>query len=111
MVQQPQRSASASQVEWLDELFESIDRRDARGFTTFLTEDASFRFSNEPAVVGRPAIEAAVQEFFAALAGLSHRITLAADLGAHFICRGETTYTRLDGSQVTVPTIYNLPAD
>lgn len=103
MVQQPQRSASASQVEWLDELFECIDRRDARGFTAFLTEDASFRFGNSPAVVGRPAIEAAVEEFFAALAGLSHRITLAADLGAHFICRGETTYTRLDGSQVTVP--------
>ena len=103
MAQQQPRSSAAGQADWLDDLFACIDRRDAAGFTRFLTEDASFRFGNAPAVVGRPAIEAAVSEFFGMLGGLRHRITLAADLGAHFLCRGETTYTRRDGSEVTVP--------
>ena len=103
MAQHFKRAETVTHANWVEDLFNCIDRRDAAGFTAFLAEDASFRFGNAPAVVGRDAIKAAVTGFFAAIAGLSHRVTLSADLGAHFLCRGDATYTRLDGSQITLP--------
>lgn len=103
MTQQPDSASTPKLDIWIKNLFDCIDRRDAAGFAAFLTHDASFRFGNAPAVTGSAAIEAAVAGFFAALGGLSHRVTLSADLGEHVVCRGDTTYTRIDGSQVTVP--------
>ena len=88
---------------WIDDLFTCIDRRDAAGFAQFITPDGQFRFGNAPAVVGRENVEAAVAGFFGAIGGLTHRVTLTADLESFVVCRGEATYTRLDGSTITLP--------
>ena len=48
---------------FIRQLLTTIDSRDAKAFAAFLTSDASFRFGNHPAVVGREAIEAAVGDF------------------------------------------------
>ena len=87
----------------LEPLFAAIDARDATAFAGFLTENASFRFGSAPATRGRAGIEAAVSDFFASLAGLSHVIDAVVSKGDRLFCEGETTYTRHDGRQVTVP--------
>lgn len=88
---------------WIDALFSAIDRRDAERFVGFLTEDACFAFGNLPAVAGRAAIRDFVAGFFAGIRAVSHRVPDVWQADDTVICRGEVTYTRHDGSTLTVP--------
>ncbi len=84
-------------------LFAAIDAKDPEAFVGFLTGDALFRFGSAPAVQGRDAICAAVGAFFDSIAGLSHVVNKTLVDGATMVCEGEVTYTRLDGTSVTLP--------
>ncbi|MGP8032938.1 MAG: nuclear transport factor 2 family protein [Steroidobacteraceae bacterium] len=88
---------------FIRELLATIDARDAEAFGGFLTSDASFRFGNHPAVVGREAIEATVGNFFTAIKGVSHRLDEQWSVPDVVICTGLVTYTRHDGSTLQVP--------
>ena len=92
-----------SQASMLQDLFRTIDARDSRKFTSFLTPDATFRFGNAPAISGHAAIEQAVAGFFASLKALSHRLIATWEQGDSLALQGEVTYTRHDGSQITLP--------
>lgn len=89
--------------ERMNDLFAAIDRRDADGFVAFLTENASFRFGNAPAVIGRDNIRACVSKFFSQIKGLRHCVLEVLECPGKVICEGEVTYTRLDDKQVTLP--------
>ena len=84
-------------------LFRAIDARDATAFVGFLTDDAVFRFGSAPAVTGREAIRAAVEDFFDSIADLSHAIHNTLRDGDTLVCEGIVTYTRLDGSRIAIP--------
>jgi ketosteroid isomerase-like protein len=84
-------------------LFAAIDARDGAGFVSYLTEDAVFRFGSAPPVQGRNAIQAAVEGFFTTIAGCSHTITNTLNQGDMIVCEGDVTYTRHDGSKITLP--------
>ena len=84
-------------------LFAAIDRKDPDAFAAYLTEDAAFRFGSAPPVHGRAAIAEAVGKFFESVAALSHELNLFVVDESTIVCEGETTYTRHDGSTVTVP--------
>ena len=88
---------------WWGRLLGVIDARDADGFVAFLTPDAEFRFGNAPAVRGREAIRAAVAGFFSVIGGCRHRLIGSWNGPGTAVCEGEVTYTRLDGSTVTIP--------
>lgn len=88
---------------WIDALFSVIDRKDAVAFAGFLAEDARFCFGNLPAVEGRAAIRDFVAAFFAGIRAVSHRVPDVWQADDTVICRGEVTYTRHDGSTLTVP--------
>jgi len=89
--------------ELLRRLFTAIDAKDTETFVSCITEDGSFRFGSAPAVHGSEAIAEAVDGFFSTIAGLRHQITRTmADDDALFV-EGTVTYTRHDGSEVTVP--------
>ena len=98
---------------WWDRLFAIIDARDADGFVAALTADAEFRFGNAPAVRGREAIRAAVAGFFSAIAACRHRLLASWDSPGTTVCEGEVTYTRHDGSTVTLPfaNVFELRGD
>jgi ketosteroid isomerase-like protein len=87
----------------LEELFRAVDTRDASGFVEFLAPDAVFRFGNAPIITGRAAISTAVSEFFRSIAGLDHRLLGRWADGDSMACHGEVTYSRHDGSTVTLP--------
>lgn len=90
-------------TEWLDGLFGAIDSADATTFGTYLTEDAVFRFGNGPPVHGRAAIEQAVRHFFASIRRSRHRIGRVWSTAEAVALEGTVTYTRLDGSELTLP--------
>lgn len=87
----------------IEELFSAIDSNDAKRFVEFLTDDAVFRFGSAPAVHGRDAIEQAVSGFFSTISGCRHALHTSWTGPDSFACEGEVTYTRLDGSEVTLP--------
>ncbi len=87
----------------LDALFSAIDAMDLDRFLACLTEDAEFRFGSAPPVHGRTAINEAVGGFFASNAGLTHRLDKTLSSGDTLVCEGEVTYTRHDGSRITLP--------
>ncbi len=84
-------------------MFAAIDRKDTEAFVGYLTDDAVFRFGSAPAVRGRDAIREAVDGFFGSISGSKHTISNTLEKGSTRVCEGEVTYTRLDGSEVTLP--------
>ena len=87
----------------LRNLFAAIDAKDTERFLGFLTNEATFRFGSAPAVQGRDAIRAAVDGFFQSIAGCRHVLLQTVADDDVLVCEGEVTYTRHDGSQLTVP--------
>jgi limonene-1,2-epoxide hydrolase len=86
-----------------DKLFASIDGMDTESFLSFIATDATFRFGSSPAVTGHSAIRQSVESFFSMFAALHHALhRLVAD-GNAVVCEGEVTYTRHDGSEITLP--------
>lgn len=99
----PPKSGSADASRWLRQLFAAIDSRDTARFLEFLTEDATFRFGNQPALRGKPAIHAAVQGFFDSIKACRHEVAAHWRHPDSIVCHGRVTYTRIDDKQVTVP--------
>jgi limonene-1,2-epoxide hydrolase len=87
----------------LDDLFASIDEKNVKRFLRFLTDDATFRFGSAEPVNGHAEIREAVEGFFATITGSKHVLgTIIAD-GGTLVCEGEVTYTRHDGTEITLP--------
>ena len=94
-----------NQNQWLAELFAAIDRKDTEAFVGFLARDAQFRFGSQPVVSGSEQIAEAVDQFFASIAALSHRVDTIFEAENGIAVEGEVTYTRHDHSIVTLPFI------
>lgn len=95
--------AAAGDRALLDRLFSAIDSTSTEELLACIAPDASFRFGSMPQVEGHAAIGSTVEGFFSSIAALSHRIDrVIADDGT-LICEGDVTYTRHDGSQLTLP--------
>lgn len=85
------------------EVYRAVDSADVDRLLGYMTDDASFRFANIPAVQGKKAIGEFLGGFYQAIKGLSH-----ADLEYWYAenvwsAMGKVTYTRHDGSALTVP--------
>jgi ketosteroid isomerase-like protein len=105
--------ASQPDRAWWERVLAVVDAGDANDFVQLLAPDARFRFGNAPAIVGHEAIQAAVAAFFAAIASSRHRLIGTWSGAGTAVCEGEVTYTRHDGSEVSVPfvNIFELRAD
>ena len=87
----------------ITELFQTIDKKDHIGFSRFLTHDCLFRFGNHPEVAGSENIQEYIKGFFNSISGLSHVLLSQWEVNEAIICHGNVTYTRMDGSTLTVP--------
>ena len=98
-----QKGIEVEDAGWVRQLFDCVDAMDTEGFLGYLADDAIFRFGSSPAVAGKEAIGETVEGFFATIKGLSHEIVETWLQGETVICQGQVTYTRTDGSEVTIP--------
>lgn len=87
----------------ITDLFREIDDKELQAFVSYLDPDCIFRFGNYPAVTGVKEIEMFVASFFKLVDILSHEITESWDIPGGVICHGRVSYTRKDGSKLTVP--------
>ncbi len=87
----------------LDDLFKTIDAKNVNGFLEFLSQNASFRFGNAPTIQGHDAIGETIGAFFDSIEALKHDLNRIWTHETSIVCDGEVTYTRKDGSQLTVP--------
>lgn len=92
----------AAQFE-LQALFDSIDEKNVDAFMRFLSDGASYRFGNADPIVGKASIADSVRGFFDSIRALRHDVEASWVAGAKVICHGRTTYTRHDGSTLTIP--------
>jgi ketosteroid isomerase-like protein len=88
---------------WVKQLFAAIDREDADGFVSFLTEDARFRFANAPVIRNRENIRNAVALFFSSITSSRHHILNVWEQDGVVICEGEVNYIRQNGSELSLP--------
>lgn len=87
----------------INALFAAIDAKDSQTFSDFLTDDCVFRFGNQAAVEGLEAVQAYVTYFFDSVQALSHTLLQQWETEDGVVCHGTVTYTRHDGSLLTVP--------
>ena len=84
-------------------LFVAIDAMDTEGFLGFIAADAEFRFGSAPPIQGHDGIREAIDGFYSSIAALSHDLQRIVAQDDTVICEGEVTYTRHDGSTITLP--------
>ena len=96
-----------------ESLFDDIDSMEPERFTQHLAKDAVMRFGNAEPVHGRDTIRDVWAGFCDGIAGVRHALIEQWEQGAATIVEADVTYTRKDGSEVTVPvvTIYRAPGD
>jgi hypothetical protein len=88
---------------WVHQLLKTVDARDANGFVSYLTEKAHLRLGNGPVVTGKDKIRETISGFFSSIKALKHVILETWAQSDVVILQGEATYTRKDGSQITLP--------
>jgi ketosteroid isomerase-like protein len=90
----------------LTALLGAIDRLDAARFGEFLSEDASYTFSNFDTVVGREAIVESAAAFFETVSALHHEILdVVTDDKGGFAVRVAITFDLPDGRSLTLPAV------
>lgn len=87
----------------INQLFKAIDSKDAKTFLTFLAPSCIFRFGNIAPVTGKHDIELSVNAFFESLESLTHEICDVWNVSDGVVCHGNVSYTRKDGTVLTVP--------
>lgn len=87
----------------LDGLFAAIDSADTDAFLGYLTSECTFRFGSSPALAGHAAVRAGVDGFFGSIAGCRHVLRKVLGDGRTLVCEGNVTYTRHNGTDVTLP--------
>jgi ketosteroid isomerase-like protein len=86
-------------------MFADIDRMDADAWATYLADDATMRFGNEPPIHGRQGCRDALAAFYETIDGVSHSVVGQWEPDGAGIVESEVTYTRKDGKRVTVPVV------
>jgi ketosteroid isomerase-like protein len=86
-------------------LFADIDSMEPDRFAAHLADDVSFRFGNAEPVHGRDNVQATWAGFCETVDGVSHEIVEQFESGNATIAESFVTYTKKDGTQVTVPVV------
>lgn len=89
--------------QWINGLFSAIDSKDTETFMSFLAPACVFRFGNMAPVAGKENIETSVNDFFKTIKSLAHELTDIWDIPEGKVCHGLVTYTRNNGTVLTVP--------
>jgi ketosteroid isomerase-like protein len=87
------------------DMFAAVDRKDARGLTSFMTEDGIFLFGNMPAAIGHDVIASAAQGFFDGIGSLRHDFVAFYDQGDTWIIEQVVHYVDQWGRAHSLPCV------
>ena len=88
---------------FVSEVYQSIDKADAKRFASFITPYGSFQFANVPAVKGNKAVEEFVDGFFKSLKGISHSNLEWWSTQDVIFVNGNVKYLRHNNTALEVP--------
>ena len=94
--------------EWMTEYFTMVDTRDVDEFLTWYSDEASFRFANQPPAQGKAAIRKVLEEFYGSIALMRHEKTgcwADADSGAF---EAIAHFVTVDGVHAELPAVSTL---
>ncbi|MBD2102827.1 nuclear transport factor 2 family protein [Leptolyngbya sp. FACHB-261] len=92
-------------AKWVQHYFKTVDTLNPDAIVAYFSDDGKFRFSNQPPVVGKQAIRDSLAQFFATIQTMHHEnmgLWLGED-GNSAVYEVDVTYTRKNGTQVTLP--------
>ncbi|MGF6367954.1 ketosteroid isomerase-like protein [Paraburkholderia sp. RAU6.4a] len=92
-----------SPFEFAASVYEACDSMDEERFAAFLAEDCVFVYANAAPVIGRVAAAASVKSFMALIARIKHTLLEVWQCDDVIVSRMQVTYTRKDGTTLTVP--------
>jgi ketosteroid isomerase-like protein len=92
-----------TQDHFIREMYKAIDAKSSTGMCNFLTEEASFRFANMPAVEGKANIIVFLDGFFQSIKAIRHSELEYWNSGNIWFVTGNVTYTRHNDSTLKVP--------
>ena len=84
--------------EYMNALYQIVDRRDTEALAELLHDDICFRFGNADPVSGKSAVKDINLQFFQSISSMSHTIYGYWQDESEYICNGQVNYVRLDGS-------------
>jgi ketosteroid isomerase-like protein len=87
----------------VDTLSEALDSQQLDKVLELLTDDCIMKAGNGEPVKGKENIGKTFESFFPAVKSIAHDVTDIFESDNSLVHRGTVTYTRLDGSQLTVP--------
>ncbi len=96
-----QKFSIMTQKDILD-LFAAIDKFDTKVFASYLDEKARFKFANIPVITGKNNVFEFVAGFFQSIKAIRHKNLEIYELDGIRFVMGNVTYTRLDGSTLSV---------
>ncbi|MFK4445362.1 ketosteroid isomerase-like protein [Caballeronia udeis] len=91
--------------DYASEVYEAVDSMDEQRLAPFLTEGCIFVYANSDPVIGRENIAESSKHFMSSIGGIEHRLLDVWAFDDVIVSRLEVTYTRKDGSTLTVPAV------
>lgn len=91
--------------EFAAEVFRSVDNKNIKWFTSYLTEDSTFVFGNAEPVISRKSIAGFVEHFLFSIRQTTHDLSDIWQINDVIITRLRVTYTRHDGEQYSYPCV------
>lgn len=95
-------------ADWAADFFRDADSLELPRLVSWFSDDVEVRFGNQPAIHGKGDAEEAFRAFWSNIGGMRHArevLVQDGDLAAQF---SQVTYTRHDGSTVTMPVASQL---
>ena len=92
-----------TQNHFILEMYKAIDAKSGAGMCEFVTDDATFRFANLPAVEGKSNIIAFLDGFFQSIKAIRHKNVEFWQSGNTWFVTGTVTYTRHNDTALGVP--------
>jgi ketosteroid isomerase-like protein len=94
--------------DWAADFFRSADSFDIEQLTGWFADDIEVRFGNQPAISGKADARAAFEGFWSSIGGMRHSRESLVSLGDMAAQASIVTYTRHDGSDVSMPVSSHL---
>jgi hypothetical protein len=102
------RNVAIDGDDWAGAFFRSADTFDIEQLTAWFADDVEVRFGNQPAIVGKSGAREAFAGFWSNIAGMRHAREALVSLGNMAAQMSIVTYTRHDGSEVSMPVASHL---
>lgn len=87
---------------WYREYLAALDAKDLDRYGAYLADDCVMHFNNRPPVEGKPAVLAALGEYWQSFGTLEHDLLNLYGTDAAFMLEALNHYTRSDGKPVTL---------